>query len=310
MIENKPWKQFAYNFRRKMLPKKSDYKPPKAVLVFLSIIFLYILIGFILTLVDENANIMDPVIWTLNLILLPFGITIDSFHHGMTNILRALGNGAIVTVEISAMALFFGFFISIILAVILTSKSNLYGLKQVARLYVDFFRSTPLLVQILLVYLALPAFAPNFIAYYRDIGGNYEMFAGTIGLMLNTSAYQAEIVRGGIMAIPSGQIEAARALGMTNYQTVRYVVLPQAIRIIIPSMTNEIITLILNSSLVSAIGVLDITKRSQSLLSYYYAWWMFLIAAVYYFIISFSISKIAKMLEEKLKIPGLGTGND
>jgi His/Glu/Gln/Arg/opine family amino acid ABC transporter permease subunit len=253
---------------------------------------------------------MDPFIWTLNLILLPFGVQLDSFHWGLTNILKGLGNGAIITFQISIISIFFGFFIAVLMASLLTSKSNLFGLKPLAQFYVDFFRSTPLLVQILLVYFAIPAIWQDFADWVRETGGSFEMVAGTIGLTLNTSAYQAEIVRSGINAIPSGQTEAARALGMSPAQTMIHVILPQAIRIIIPPMTNEIITLILNSSLVSAIGVLDITKRSQSLLSFYYAWWVFLVAASYYFIMSYTISKIAKMVEIKYRIPGLGTTND
>ena len=301
---------FSINFKKNGHQTTNSYKPSKAVIIFLSLLAFYIVWGLILLLISPNYNIVDPVIWTLNFILLPFGRHLDSFHSGITTILRGLGNGAIITVQISVFAIFFGFFIAILLASILSSKSKLYGIKPIAQFYVDFFRSTPLLVQILLVYFSLPAIWPNLSTWIRDIGGNFELVAGTIGLTLNTSAYQAEIVRSGIQAIPSGQTEAARALGMSPTQTMIFVILPQAIRIIIPPMTNEVITLILNSSLVSAIGVLDITKRSQSLLSFYYAWWVFLIAALYYFLMSYAISKIAKMIEMKFKIPGLGTTNE
>jgi ABC-type amino acid transport system permease subunit len=162
-------------------------------------------------------------------------------------------------------------------------------------------------VQILLVYFGLPSWL---IQFTRDINFSTEVFAGTLALSLNTAAYQAEIIRSGILAIPTGQSEAARALGLTSNQTMRYVILPQAIRIIVPPLTNELINVLLNSSLVSIIGVTELTKRSQSLQARYFLWPVFLIAAVYYFVIAYSSSKLTKRLEEKLRIPGLGVAND
>jgi ABC-type amino acid transport system permease subunit len=179
-------------------------------------------------------------------------------------------------------------------------------LRFIAQLYVDFFRSTPLLVQILLVYFGLPAMFPN----YNSFFGNTEAISGTIALTLNTAAYQAEIIRGGILSIPTGQTEASRALGLSSIQTMQYVILPQAIRMILPPLTNELVNVILNSSLVSAVGVWDLTKWAQSLQSFYFLWTIFFIAAIYYFIITFSLSKLAKVIEEKYRIPGLGVANE
>ena len=124
---------------------------------------------------------------------------------------------------------------------------------------------------------------------------------------MNTGAYQAEIIRGGIAAIPTGQTEAARGLGMNTSQTMRYVILPQAVRLIIPPLTNEGINVILNSSLVSVISVPDLTLTARQMAAYYFNTLdVYLQAAGFYFVIAFSLAKIAKKTEKRLRIPGLG----
>lgn len=230
-------------------------------------------------------------------------------------ILWSLAEGAGYTIVVSAISLILGFFLAVLLAIILVSKSKLYGIRYVAQIYVDFFRSTPLLVQILIFYVGLPSIVPNYIHIINSISAifpliNDGLISGIIALTLNTAAYQAEIIRSGILGIPAGQTEAARALGMTPKQTMLHVIIPQAIRMIIPPLTNEIINIILNSSLVSAIGVLDLTKRAQQLQSYYFRWEILFIAAIYYLVISVVLSKIAKKIEEKYRIPGLGVCHD
>lgn len=271
-------------------------------------IFVSILIGgTINSWINPEYSYFAPIMWIIDILVLPFGDDLASIDYRMPSILEGLADGASLTFFISVSSVVIGFFLAIFLAVILVNKGHLFGLKFVSQLYVDFFRSTPLLVQILLVYFGLH---PDFIQILRDLNISTEIFAGTLALSLNTAAYQAEIIRSGILAIPTGQSEAARALGLTSNQTMRYVVLPQAIRIIVPPLTNELINVLLNSSLVSIIGVTELTKRSQSLQARYFLWPVFLIAAVYYFVLAYSSSKITKRLEEKLRIPGLGVAND
>jgi len=273
----------------------------------LSIFVLIIIGGTINSWINPEYTYFAPIMWIIDILVLPFGDDLGSIDYRMPTILEGLADGASLTFFISVVSVVIGFFIAIVLAVILVNRSHLFGLKFLTQLYIDFFRSTPLIVQILLVYFGLPSWAIQFI---RDLNISTEIFAGTLALTMNTAAYQAEIIRSGILAIPTGQTKAARALGLTSNQTMRYVVLPQAIRIIVPPLTNELINVLLNSSLVSVIGVTELTKRSQSLQSRYFLWPIFLMAAVFYFVLAYSSSKLTKRLEEKLRIPGLGVAND
>lgn len=276
----------------------------------LGIFIIILLIGFINSWINPDANYLDPIIAIIDFIYGIFGTSFAEEDEYMPTILRGLANGAVATFIISFVSVLIGFLIGALIAIILVKKGRVYGLKFLAQLFVDFFRSTPLLVQILLIYFGIPR---PFIYFIRQLSISFltpEIFAGTLALSLNTAAYQSEIIRGGILAIPTGQTEAARALGLSSKLTMRHVILPQAIRIIVPPLTNELINVLLNSSLISAIGVIEITKKSQSLQSFYFRWQVFIVAAVFYFVIAFSLSKVTKRLEVKLRIPGLGVAND
>ena len=276
----------------------------------LGIFLIILLIGFINTWFNADANYLDPIIAIIDFIYGIFGTSFAEDDPYMPIILRGLANGTVVTFIISLVSVLIGFFIGALLAIILVRKGHVFGLKFLAQIFVDFFRSTPLMVQILLIYFGIPR---PFIYFIRELPIAFltpEIFAGTLALSLNTAAYQAEIIRGGILAIPTGQTEAARALGLSSQLTMRNVILPQAIRIIVPPLTNELINVLLNSSLISIIGVIEITKKSQSLQSFYFRWQVYIIAAVFYFVIAFSLSKLTKKLEVKLRIPGLGVAND
>ena len=144
----------------------------------------------------------------------------------------------------------------------------------VAGFYVSFFRGTPLIVQMFLVYLALPQVAGNLVDSYPDLGTKFEQglileaaVAGTIALGLNYGAYMTEIFRAGIQSVNLGQGEAADALGMTYVTKMRRVVLPQALRVIIPPTGNEFIAMMKDTALVSFLGVTaasaEIFRRSQ-----------------------------------------------
>jgi His/Glu/Gln/Arg/opine family amino acid ABC transporter permease subunit len=274
--------------------------------IFLGIIGIILLYGLIRDRFDPDFNYINPFLPIIDIILYPFGKSTTDDGNTLRIIIRSLANGAKLTMMISLVSLFIGFFIAIFNAVILVNKGKVYGIKYISQAFVDFFRSTPLIVQIFLVYFSLPVLIPG----VNDLPISTGVFCGTIALTLNTSAYQSEIIRGGILAIPTGQTEAARALGLTNKQTMRFVILPQAIRLIVPPLTNEIINIILNSSILSVVGVRELTKRAQSLQSYYFMWEIFLYSAVFYFIIAFTLSKFTKRLEIKFHIPGLGVQND
>ena len=264
---------------------------------------------------DTIAQVITSIIQILNP---DFGLSLSfqfsiPFQEGDTwfIIIRTLAAAAVTTLQISLISIAVGFFIAIFLAVILVRPGRVYGLKTFSQVYVDFFRSTPLLVQLFLIFFGVPALIQSF-----NIPG-LERFtftfiqAAVIGLSLNTAAYQAEIIRAGILAIPTGQTEAARALGMTSSQTMLHVILPQALRIIIPPFTNEGINIILNSSLASSISTWELTRAARNLSAFYFLpFEIYLAAALFYFVMAFSLAKLTKRLEKRMRIPGLGVHHD
>ncbi|MHA1215319.1 MAG: amino acid ABC transporter permease [Candidatus Hodarchaeales archaeon] len=231
--------------------------------------------------------------------------------HRDLEIIRVLGIGAILTLQISIASIAIGFVIAIIMAVILVRPGKVMGLKYFCQGYVDFFRSTPLLVQLFIIFFGIPPVIQSLgIPSLESFNFSYEG-AAVIGLSLNTAAYQAEIIRGGILAIPTGQTEAARALGMTATQTMRHVIIPQALRIIIPPFTNEGINVILNSSLASAISASELTRKARNLSAYYFITFeIYILAALFYFVMTYSLAKLTKKFEKKYRIPGLGIDYD
>jgi len=289
-----------------------EYRPTRSNFgwYILSIFVIILLIGFINSWINPDANYLDPIIAILDFIYGIFGTSFAVEDPDMPTILRGLADGTVVTFMISLVSVLIGFIIGALMAIILVQKGHVFGLKFLAQIFIDFFRATPLMVQILLIYFGIPR---PIIYFIREIPLAFltpEIFAGTLALSLNTAAYQAEIIRGGILAIPTGQTEAARALGLSQKLTMRNVILPQAIRIIVPPLTNELINVLLNSSLVSIIGVIEITKKAGSLQSFYFRWEIYIIAAVFYWVIAFSLSKLTKKLEVNLRIPGLGVAYD
>jgi arginine/lysine/histidine/glutamine transport system substrate-binding/permease protein len=128
-----------------------------------------------------------------------------------------------------------------------------------ARAYIDFFRGTPLLVQIFMIYFGLPALIKGFgLTFAFD-----RLVAAVLALSLNSAAYLAEIVRAGIQSIDPGQKEAAQSLGMTPFQTMQYIIFPQALRRMIPPLGNEFITLLKDTSLVAVISFEELFRQGQ-----------------------------------------------
>lgn len=164
----------------------------------------------------------------------------------------------------------------------------------VATLYVSIVRGTPLIVQILFIYLALPQIIPG-------TAGIPAIALAIFALAFNYGAYMTEIFRAGIQAIPRGQLEAASALGMTDGQTMRRVILPQAIRIVIPAIGNEFIAMIKDSALVSIIGVQELLWRAQRVgQSNFRALETLLLAALVYWVLTIAFSVIQDKLEKRM----------
>jgi polar amino acid transport system permease protein len=176
------------------------------------------------------------------------------------------------------------------LVVALTKRSSVRLVRYVSAFYVWFIRGTPALVQIFIVYFGLP-----------QIGLRMSPFvAGVVALGLNGGAYIAEIVRSGLLAIPKGQMESAQALGMSRAHMMRRIILPQVFRVILPPITNEAITMVKNTSLLSTITVVELTLYSQTIISTTFRPFEFYIAtALIYLALTTIISQAALGLERR-----------
>ncbi len=202
--------------------------------------------------------------------------------------------GAVLTLEISVISLAVGLVFGLIAALGKLARNPLF--RWPAAFYVWIVRSTPLLVQLFIIYFGLP-----------QLGIRLSPFAsGVLGLALNTGAYNAETIRGGIEAVSRGQIEAARSLGMSGALTMRRIILPQAMRLIIPPLGNNFIILIKDTSLVSTITLVELTLTAQRLIgSTYKPFEMYLMAAVLYAILT-TASSVCLSLFERKALKGYG----
>ena len=210
-----------------------------------------------------------------------FDLMVDSF--------PLLLAGAGITVEITALSVGFGLLIGSMIGV--ARLCTVKPLRYFANVYVDFIRGTPLLVQIFLVYFALPGL----------IGERVDpFFAAIAACSINSGAYVAEIFRAGIQSIDKGQMEAGRSLGMSWAQTMRYIIMPQAFKRIIPPLGNEFIAMLKDSSLVSVIGFEELTRRGQLIIARTYASLeIWLAVAVIYLVMTFCVARLVGVLERK-----------
>lgn len=210
---------------------------------------------------------------------------------------RLLG-GALLTVELVGLAVLLGIVVALPMALARLGRNPV--LRAGAYGFIFFFRGTPLLVQIFLIYYGLSQFpevrASILWPILRD-----PYWCALIALTLNTSAYVAEIMRGAIQAVPTGQIEAAMATGMSRFTRLRRVVLPQALRIGLPAYSNEVILLVKASSLASTITLMDITGVARTIASVNYLQVELLsMAALIYLTINFILSRTFQLLEHML----------
>ncbi len=171
--------------------------------------------------------------------------------------LPILLQGALVTLQLTVFSVFLGLISGSLIGII--RLSHLTPLRWIARIYVDFFRGTPLLVQIFMIYFGIPALI-------QSLGLNFSLnrfVAAVTALTLNSAAYIAEIVRGGIQSIETGQSEAAQSLGLSPVQTMRFVIFPQAFRRMLPPLGNEFISMLKDTSLVAIIGFEELFRKGQ-----------------------------------------------
>ncbi|MDY6084295.1 MAG: amino acid ABC transporter permease [Dialister sp.] len=197
--------------------------------------------------------------------------------------------GAGVTIEITAVSVAIGFFIGLFVGIARICRIRI--LRMLAAIYADCIRGTPLLVQIFLIYFALPIVT----------GQRVEPFVAAVTACgINSGAYVSEIFRAGIQAIDVGQMEAGRSLGLTWWQTMLYIILPQAVKNILPPLGNEFIAMLKDSSLVSVIGFEELTRKGQLIIAQTYgSFEIWSTVAILYLIMTLAISRLVSYLEKR-----------
>ena len=207
--------------------------------------------------------------------------------------------GVLVTIMISACVVFFGTIIGILVA--LVKRTNIKILNWIASFYVWVFRGTPMVVQIMIAF-AWMHFSNAPIVGFGVLDLDFSrLLPGIIIISLNSGAYISEIVRAGIEAVPKGQLEAAYSLGIRPVNAMRYVILPQALKNILPALGNEFITIIKDSSLLQTIGVMELWNGAQTVVTAtYLPITPLLFAAFYYLMVTTVLSFLLKKLENRM----------
>lgn len=217
------------------------------------------------------GELFDPLIWERTIVAY-----FPTFIQGMGN-----------TLLISFQSLILAFFLGMLAGVMRVSKSSI--IRSVASIYIEIIRNTPLLVQLIILYFG---FGPIF--------GNKQTIPLVLGLGLFTGAYIAEIVRSGIQSVSRGQMEAAISVGMSYSQAMILIILPQAIRRILPALAGQFISLIKDSSLVSVFGFAELTHAaSRVTAATFRALVPNVFVAIVYFIIAFGLSNVVNLIEKR-----------
>lgn len=213
----------------------------------------------------------------------------------LANWMPELLRGLVVTLEITALCIAMGIVFGLLLAM-----ARLYGQRPVywlATVYINFFRGTPILVQLFIVYYGLPSMGVDLSPF----------MAGVLALGLNSSAYQAEYFRGAIQSLPAGQMLAARSIGMSRALALRWIVLPQALRLVIPPWSNELILMLKYSSIVFFATVTDLMGAGRIIAGETFRYFeVFIVVALMYLAIVLLLSTGLRWLEARLRVPGLG----
>jgi len=193
------------------------------------------------------------------------------------------------TLQISILSFIIALFIGTIVGVV---RSKPGRFEKMLSMYVEVFRGTPLLVQLYFIYYGLPT-----------LGFNMSGFsAALVGLGLNGGAYISEIIRASVLSVDRGQEEAARALGLTRYQTLVHVILPQALRMAIPPLVNSFSSILKESSLVSVLAICEVTRLGQLIYTRTFkAFEIYLVIGCIYLILTFTASKLSRYLEQRFK---------
>lgn len=213
--------------------------------------------------------------------------------------------GLKLTVITSLVSILIGMVIGLLVCLMKMSKNVV--LRAIAGVYIWIIRGTPMLVQAFIVFFGVPQVVRMFVSDFKFTA----LTAGIITLSLNAGAYLAEIYRGGIMAVPKGQTEAARSLGLSQGQAMRKIVLPQAIKFSIPSLVNQFIITIKDTSILSAIGMAELVNKAKTYVgSTYTVFETYLVVAAMYLVIISILMIISNYIEKKLKYERRGRHRD
>ena len=209
------------------------------------------------------------------------------------NILTQLSEGMLFSILIFSVTLILSLPLGLLVA--FARMSKIEAIRIPASIYISIMRGTPLMLQLMVVY-----FGPYYIFGIKVVD-NYRIIAALIGFLINYAAYFAEIYRGGIQSIGRGQYEAAKLLGYSKAQTFMVIILPQVIKRILPSITNEVITLIKDTSLAFTISVLEMFSRAKALASSSTSMIPFVVAACIYYVFNFIVEFIMNGIEKRLE---------
>ena len=212
----------------------------------------------------------------------------------LRNVAPSLLQGTVITLQLAGVSLALGVVIGLPAGI-----GRVYGppwLQRVIGVYVTLFQGTPLLIQLFLIYYGLP-----------DVGITFSRFAAAyLTLGLNSGAYQAEYLRGALQSVGEGQMTAARSIGMSKFQAIRSIILPQALRLVLPTWSNEAIAMLKYTAIVFLIAVPDLMGQAKILAAKYFApIAIYMIVAVFYLILVGIAYLILRQVERRAQIPGL-----
>ncbi len=210
----------------------------------------------------------------------------------IASMLPQLFDGMAVTIQIFAVTLVFSLPLGLLVSFGRMAKNPV--IRWIARAYISIMRGTPLMLQLFIVY-----FGPYYIFRIR-VTNDYRLWAVFIGFVINYAAYFAEIYRSGIQSMPAGQYEAAKLLGYSRFQTFFKIIFPQVVKRILPSVTNEVITLVKDTSLAFTISVIEMFTVARQLASSQVSMMPFVAAGIFYYVFNLLVAVVMEFFEKKL----------
>lgn len=221
----------------------------------------------------------------------------------MTKWIPTFIDGTIVTIVLSLMTVFLGSLIGLLATLMQQSPKKIF--KAIAATYTQIVRGTPLLIQLYIWLYGLPMVGVTIpaIPFLGDIYGSREFLTAIVALSINSGAYICELLRGGLDSIDKGQMEAGRSLGLSRRQTMNSIIIPQAIRVILPGLGNEFIAMIKESSIVSVVGIFDVMYTTNIVKAATFSIFEpLIIVAVIYFFLTFTLTSLMKQVEKRLSV--------